>query len=163
MFPRSTAGAVVGHMPEGPSHSQILGACWDCVLSPAPANAEGSSITAVAVGAQLVLLPSPLVQPSHHTSPGESWRLGDAEAGGDVQFHQLMALQLPWPQSCFQRLIPSPAAPSAHHHQTQCWLAGLPALKCGVSRGQQSPKVPVRQQGRSRDFLSCLELSLKLL
>lgn len=103
------------------------------------------------------------VQPSHHLNPGEGQGLGDAEDGGDVQSHQLMALQLPWPQGCFRRLILSPAVPSAHHHQTQCRLAGLPALKCGVSQGQQSPKVPVRQQGGSRGFPSCLELSLKLL
>ena len=98
------------------------------------------------VSTRVVLPPSLLVQPSHHPSPSESHRLGDVEDGGDTQSHQLMAIQLHRPQSCFQRLIPAPAAP-----------------KCGVSQGQQSPKVPVRQQGGRGDFPSCLELSLKLL
>lgn len=33
--------------------------------------------------------------------PGDSHRLGAAEDGGGAQSRQLMALQLPWPQSCF--------------------------------------------------------------
>lgn len=32
--------------------------------------------------------------------PGESHRPGAGEDGSDAQFHQIMALQLPWPQSC---------------------------------------------------------------
>lgn len=55
--PWDHCGFCDGHIPVGPSHSQIPGACWHWVLSPAPANAEGPGITTVAVGTQVVLLP----------------------------------------------------------------------------------------------------------
>lgn len=150
----AAAGTVTGHVPAGPGYSQTPGAHSDCILSPAPADAKGSGIAAVPVSTQVVLLRSSLVRPSQHPGPSESHRLGDVEDGCDTQSHQLMALQLPWPQSCFRRLMPAPAAPQLI---TTKLNTGLPAPECGVSQGQQSPKVPVRQKGGSRNFPSCLE------
>jgi len=69
----------------------VMGTCqWDPAIpkhwdptgiasSPAPGDAEGSGVTAVAASARVVLPASSLAQPLHHPSPGDNRELGDAE------------------------------------------------------------------------------------
>lgn len=57
------------HTPVGPSHSQTLGAHWDCIPHPAPGNAKDSGITEQPSALRwFSLCASSLVQPLHHPS-----------------------------------------------------------------------------------------------